>query len=690
MEPLRDLELLAPAGGPESIPAAVRCGADAVYLGQKGFSARRSAHNFDRDELSAAVRYCHERGVRVYQTLNTLALDEELPAVARCIETAAECGVDALIVQDLGVAALAGQVCPDMRLHASTQMTVHTPDGAKQAAELGFARVVLARELSLAEIEEVHRACGIELEVFVHGALCMSVSGQCLLSAMLGGRSGNRGQCAQPCRLPFSSTDKPAKDLSLKDLCAVELLDGLGQAGVTSLKIEGRMKRPEYVAAAVSSYRRALSGEPTDIETLRAVFSRGGFTNGYLKGELSPGMFGFRGKEDVTAAAGVFKSLENLYHKETPRVGVSFRLTARQGEPVLLNAADGDGNQAAASGEPPQRAITRPTGEEDIRRLLGKLGGTPFYLSELHTRLDDGLMIPAAALNALRRECCEKLLEQRGAPRAKSVHAMEPLPAIRREREDKAPALYARFARAEQLPGELAGVQVVILPYREASRALETNGFLKENCVLELPRAMFGREEKLKQELSSLYNQGFRRVMAHNIAQLSTARELGFEVLGGFGLNAFNSLAARELAKLGAKELILSLELTLSQAERIASPGKKGLVSYGYLPLMVTRNCPVKNQKSCRECAGASYLTDRKGERFRVACSEGYAELLNSVPLYMADRMRELSFCDFTVLYFTFEDKARCEQILRTYTAGKGAKPERFTRGLFYRGVTGS
>ena len=172
MEPLRDLELLAPAGGPESIPAAVRCGADAVYLGQKGFSARRSAHNFDRNELSAAVRYCHERGVRVYQTLNTLALDEELPAVARCIETAAECGVDALIVQDFGVAALAGQVCPDMRLHASTQMTIHTPDGAKQAADLGFARVVLARELSLAEIEEVHRACGIELEVFVHGALC--------------------------------------------------------------------------------------------------------------------------------------------------------------------------------------------------------------------------------------------------------------------------------------------------------------------------------------------------------------------------------------------------------------------------------------------------------------------------------------------------------------------------------------
>ncbi|MDE6595155.1 MAG: U32 family peptidase, partial [Oscillospiraceae bacterium] len=330
-------ELLAPAGSMESVLAAVRCGADAVYAGGERFSARANAANFPDAELEKAVRYCHLHGVKLYRAMNTLVFGSEIPDFVEAAKRSAEIGVDGLIVQDLGAARLLRQVLPDMRLNASTQMTIHTPEGAFLAAELGFSRVVAARELTIEQLQRLTET-GIEIEAFIHGALCMSVSGQCFMSALIGSRSANRGMCAQACRLPFGAVKGDRYDLSLKDLCGIPHINKLTKIGVASLKIEGRMKRAEYVAAAVTACRAALDGKEPDLETLQAVFSRSGFTDGYLTGETGTAMFGYRRKEDVTAAEAVLPTLRELYRKESKAAGCSadFSVKIQQGEPVKL------------------------------------------------------------------------------------------------------------------------------------------------------------------------------------------------------------------------------------------------------------------------------------------------------------------------------------------------------------------
>ncbi|MDF2568038.1 MAG: family peptidase [Oscillospiraceae bacterium] len=679
------IELLAPAGQPDCITAAVRCGADAIYLGQKQFSARSSAHNFDEEEFCAAVKYCHERGVKVYQTLNTLAFDEELEQIKNYIKIAAQCGVDALIVQDLGIAELVKKTCPSMRLHASTQMTVHSPDGAKLMEFLGFKRVVLAREMSLKEIEDVAKATSLELEIFVHGALCMSVSGQCYFSAMLGSRSGNRGQCAQPCRLPFSSTDKPANDLSLKDLCAVDVMDELLKIGIKSIKIEGRMKRPEYVAAAVSSYRNALDKKQVDTDALRAVFSRSGFTNGYLEDNRSPDMFGTRQKEDVVSANSVFKSIQNTYKSETPRIALEFEFRLKKGEKAQLCVTDSDGNQAVAMGSEPQQAISKSTTKESAQASLSKLGGTPFWLAKFDTDIDDGIMVPVSELNALRRECCDKILQIRGETKPKEFldFAFQ-----KSERKiNSTPNLRARFADIKQINFEnINYLDKIILPLHQIEKNPNELESIKAKCIIELPRVVFRQEESMKKRVESLYNQGFKCVMAQNISQVNFAKQNGWACVGGFGLNVTNSMSAIKLEEFGLSDVTCSVELKLSQAKKLCTAVPIGVMAYGYLPLMLTRNCPIKNQKSCLDCAKQSALVDRRGSVFRVACAEGYSEVLNSEVLYMADRLEELSMFDFMTLYFTVESKAECQRVIENYVNGY-RKPQHFTRGLLYRGV---
>lgn len=410
-------EILAPAGSGESLVAAVRSGADAVYLGGESFHARLGAANFDAQALEEAVRYCHARGVKVYQTLNTLVFDDELSRLAEALKSACAAGVDALIVQDLAVAELAKTHAPELPLHASTQMSVHNTAGVRVLEELGFHRVVLARELSSVEIGRISANCNLELECFVHGALCMSVSGQCYLSSMIGGRSGNRGRCAQPCRLPFSAGDR-THALSLKDLSLVDRIRELAAAGVCSFKIEGRMKRPEYVAAAVTACRRALRGEPPDLETLEAVFSRNGFTQGYFEGELGRGMFGVRRKEDVRSAQGVLGRLAPLYKEERQAVPVDFVLRMKRGKPAVLEAADRSGNRSVADGPVPAEAKTAPTTPERAVAALSKTGGTFFTAGHCAFDIDGGLMLPAAALNAMRREALAELAGLRSAPPA--------------------------------------------------------------------------------------------------------------------------------------------------------------------------------------------------------------------------------------------------------------------------------
>ena len=304
-------EILAPAGSFDSLTAAVRCGADAVYLGGRELNARRNAANFSDEELAQAVEYCHARGVKVYITLNTLVRDDEMETAMNAVRCACDVKADALILQDIGLTSLIRRAAPDMPLHASTQTSVQTLDGIKMLADMGFCRAVLPRELSKKEIEKIAAQSPIELEMFVHGALCMCLSGQCQLSAVLGSRSGNRGLCAQPCRLPFAADGGTGHDLSLKDMSLIEYLPELAQMGVLSFKIEGRMKRPEYVAAAVTACKKSLAGESAaEYEhTLGAIFSRSGFTSGYYNGALGRDMFGVRRKEDVTAAKDVLSPL---------------------------------------------------------------------------------------------------------------------------------------------------------------------------------------------------------------------------------------------------------------------------------------------------------------------------------------------------------------------------------------------
>ena len=416
MNSMDRLEILAPVGGPEQLLAAVRCGADAVYFGLQGFNARRNAENFGGDDLRERIEYCHERGVRVHITVNTLVMDSELEDMRKTVDAACGAGADALIVQDLAVAAYARERWPQTELHASTQMAVHNAEGVRLAESLGFKRIVLARELSLSEIRDIYEKTGADLEVFVHGAHCMSVSGLCYLSSVIGGRSGNRGLCAQPCRLDCRLCGRDHA-LSLKDLSYVQHIAELADAGVKSLKIEGRMKRAEYVAAAVTACRDAMEGRTPDMETLKAVFSRSGFTDGYLTGDRGPSMFGYRTKDDVVAAEGVLEGLAKLYEKEPQTIPVDMLLYVQEGEPSQLSVSCSESRAgeltATVLGPEPQTAKNLPITEGFARRSLAKTGGTPYRLNDLTLCAGEGLMLPSSALNDLRRRALEELKKER-------------------------------------------------------------------------------------------------------------------------------------------------------------------------------------------------------------------------------------------------------------------------------------
>ena len=404
-------EILAPVGGKEQLIAAVRSGTNAVYLGAKNFNARRNASNFEDFELPEIVSYCHARNVKVHVVLNTLVMDSEIPALMEEIKNVALSGADAVIVQDLAVAKLVREICPSMEMHASTQMTIHDLAGALEAQNLGFKRAVLSRELSLDEIKYISERTDIELEAFVHGALCMCMSGCCYLSSVLGGRSGNRGLCAQPCRLDFRFGEKNHA-LSLKDMSHIEHIRELASAGVCSFKIEGRMKRPEYVAAAVTACRAALNGEKPDIESLRAVFSRQGFTDGYFTGKRTPDMFGFRSHEDVTAADKVLKNLANLYKDEGKCVPLKMELFISETAPSLLKVSDRK-NTVSVTGGICEKAMRAPTDKALAERYLSKTGGTPFFLSELEFSAEGEPIIAAGELNEMRRKALAQLSEMR-------------------------------------------------------------------------------------------------------------------------------------------------------------------------------------------------------------------------------------------------------------------------------------
>ena len=688
---MANIEILAPVGSEEMLHAAVFSGADAVYLGFSGFNARTGAGNFDADSLKEAVRFCHARGVKVHVALNTTVYGGELASLCDAIRAVAASGADAVICQDLAVATLIGKIAPQLPRHGSTQMSVHTLQGALELKELGFTRVVLARELSLPEVEQITRHCGIETECFVHGALCMCVSGQCYMSAFLGGRSGNRGSCAGPCRLPFEANalpeGKPGRlhHLSLKDNSVIDKLDQLQAIGVASAKIEGRLRTPEYVAAAVSACLAGREGRAYDRDLLKNAFSRSGFTSGYLDGKIDGTMFGVRSEADAELTKKTLPALRELYRRERSRVPVRMKLEIEEGG-EKLTVTDADGNKAFAYGDfEPQPARADPT--ESLKRSLAKTGGTPFAAENIEVEMDEGpWFVPGSTVNELRREALDALLKKREVLRPWPVQDVELEPLPQRTLPPHR-TLRARFERWDQVPEQaLSGVEYLILPIAQADHVpREWRG----KTLLELPRVMFGKlEEDTARRVAATQDAGFAGYEVSNIAHLRLCR--GLPMSGGFGLNVTNQVAAQFYADNGLGSVLILPETKDSDISTIApthagKPVPTGVLVYGHMPLMVTRACPLQNIHDCAHCDKTGVLTDRKAKKFPVRCGMGVRTIYNPVPIYMGDKPGALTV-DYGVAYFTLESREEAAAILdniRVHAPFEGD----FTRGLYFKGT---
>ena len=687
------IEILAPVGNEEMLRAAVFSGADAVYLGFSGFNARTSANNFNADTLKDAVAFCHARGVAVHVALNTTVYGGELPALEQAIRAVAASGADAVICQDLAVATLIGKIAPQLPRHGSTQMSVHSLQGALELKELGFTRVVLARELSMPEVEHITKHCGIETECFVHGALCMCVSGQCYMSAFLGGRSGNRGSCAGPCRLPFEANalpeGKPGRlhHLSLKDNSVIDKLDKLQALGVASAKIEGRLRTPEYVAAAVSACLAGREGRAYDRDLLKNAFSRSGFTSGYLDGKIDGTMFGVRSEADAEQTKKTLPTLRELYRRERSRVPVKMKLEIEEGG-EKLTVTDADGSKAFAYGDAePQPARTDPT--ESLHRSLAKTGGTPFAVEDqdITVEMDGGpWFIPGGAVNELRREALDALLKKREVLRPWPT-TEEHVPALPLRTLPPHRTLRARFESWEQVPERaLDGIEYFILPIAQADRVPRE---WRAKTLLELPRVMFGKlEEDTARRIAATQDAGFAGYEVSNIAHLRLCR--GLPMSGSFGLNITNQLAAQFYADNGLGSMLILPEVKDSDISTIAPthngrPVPTGVLVYGHMPLMITRACPLQNIHDCAHCDKTGVLTDRKAKKFPVRCGLGVRTIYNPVPIYMGDKPGALTV-DYSVAYFTLESREEAAKILemiRTHAPFEGD----FTRGLYFKGT---
>lgn len=686
---MKDLEILAPAGSCESVMAAARCGANAVYLGGRQFSARANAQNFDYKELKLTIDYCHKRNIKVYVTVNTVIFDNEILDVMNFIKYLASLPVDAVIVQDLGIASLVKKYANGLPIHGSTQMSVHTSSGAKALYEAGFSRVVLARELSKNEIMEIKKSCPIELEVFVHGALCMSVSGQCYFSSVLGGRSGNRGMCAQPCRLPFSIEEKNSHSLSLKDLSIIENLNELSNMGVASAKIEGRMKRPEYIAAAVTACRQVLDQGHIDeglFADLENIFSRSGFTDGYYKEKRGKSMFGFRKKENVISATNdIFARTHELYRTENAVIPVDFNICIKENKPVTLTVNDNKNNSFTAKMDEPESAINKSIDEKKCEEQLRKTGGTQFYCRKVKCSVDEGLSVSMSSLNKLRREALEGLAEKIGYREPVKVDNLvdfEVKPYI----GNKELKLRARVPHTK-IPDNFSNYEIVYVPLSAPIADYEKLLVRKINVVPEIPRGMFSQEIYIKEKLSQIKSLGINEVWAGNIGAVYMALHQGFGVHGGFSLNLTNTFSLDVMKRYGLLDVELSFEMSFDKIRKMGSDIKRGIIGYGHLPMMLTRNCPVRSvSNTCNGCEGIRSLTDRKGIKFPFMCDGICTEVLNSVPLNVMDKQQEMKGVDFMVLRFTVENLVESVEKNMPFNSLVNRKSG-FTRGLYYKSV---
>lgn len=692
------LELLAPAGSQEALVAAVQNGADSVYFGFGDFNARRNAKNFTAQEAAQAVDYCHVRGVKVYLTLNTLLTDRELPEAARCAAEASRMGVDAVLVQDLGVLRMLRQAAPDVPVHASTQMSVHSLDGVKMCADLGIRRVVLARELDRTQIEYICLHSPIEVEVFAHGALCMCYSGQCFFSAVIGGRSGNRGMCAQPCRMKYGWNGRgEGNPLSLKDMSLAGHLKELGKMGVACVKLEGRMKRPEYVAIVTGIYSRAIreGREPTaeELEELRLAFSRNGFTDGYFTGQKGKEMFGVRGeepepKELFARARATYEGAENR------KIPVKMYAMIRGGEPAQVGVMDDAGRTATAAGPVPEQAVNLPLTLEKVEGQLSRMGGTPYACQKVTALVEEGLSLPLSALNALRRDALDALTEQRRQmPRRRE----EPFrPGVRYETRRQPPVLTVSVRSAAQVSAPLLKLKpaLLYLPADEGTahpdvvRAAQDAGV---TVCAALPRIFWDRErDAVKRDLESMQSLGVSEALVATPGAVELARQMGFGLRGDYGLGTFNSQTLKELRHWGFLSATASFELHIAQIRDLSKAVDTEMIVYGRLPLMITENCTMYAHSGQHICSNSNQLTDRKGERFPVMKAYGCRnEIFNSKKLFLADKREEWEKIGLwgARLFFTTENAPECVTVLERYLGRNAVQPNDITRGLYYRAV---
>ncbi len=693
------MELLAPAGSPEAVRAAVCAGADAVYLGTEQFNARRGARNFSPEELRAAVRYCHIRGVKVYLTLNTVVSDRELPEAVQQAHRASALGVDAALVQDLGLVRALRQCTPDLPIHASTQMTIHNLDGVRAAADLGIRRVVLSRELSRRDIAYICENAPIEVEVFVHGALCMCYSGQCFMSSAIGGRSGNRGMCAQPCRLPYGWGERAdGYPLSLKDLSLAGHLQELQEMGVACAKIEGRMKRPEYVYIVTRVYANALreGRDPNDEELreLKEAFSRQGFTDGYYMDQKGPGMFGVRQKEPEPRK--LFAAARAAYAKgrEGPRVPVKFYAMVRRGEGVQVGVEDLQGRVATAQGRAAEPARKRAVTQADVEGQLSKTGGTPYHCTGVRCLVEPDLAAPLSVFNGLRRKVLDDLSEQRAAVPERRSNPFKT--GVRYENRSQEPRITVSLLKASQLTFELQKLRPA-LAYLPADEIAANPDVVRDALrrgvpvAVTLPRVCFDREMgRLEQQLFQARELGVTEALVGTLGMAEAARRAGLKLRGDYGLQVFNSQTQKEYKRMGFLSLTASFELKLAQIRDLSKAVDTEMLAYGRLPLMLTENCTVKNAAGRCQCGNVNALVDRKGAHFPVVKAWGCRnEILNADKLFLADKAEDWKHLGLWAirLQFTTENSLECVQVLERYM-GKGQyAPNTYTRGLYYRDV---
>ncbi len=687
----RKIELLAPAGNETALHAAVQSGADAVYIGGPKFGARQSAENFDESGIKKAADYCHLYGVDLHAAVNTLIKEKELKALADYVYMLNDSGVDALIVQDIGAAKLIHSIIPDMPLHASTQMTVTSLDGVKYLEDVGFSRVVLARELSAREIEHICAHAKAEIEIFVHGAICMCYSGQCLMSSILGGRSGNRGRCAQPCRLPYKITERgkilsEGYMLSPKDMALINELSYIESIGVASLKIEGRLKRAEYVSAVVGIYRKYLDNphkvSPADMKELTDAFSRSGFTDGYFTENLGKNMMshenpGNASKNEFTDAA---------KHRAAPdanirKIPVSIEASLVENAPLSVIISDNDGNIAAESGTVyAQQAINRPLDEARLREQLSKLGQTPFAAENIFCSVGSGITVPIKEINEVRRKAAEQLIALR---QSRSIG-----------RKCDANITFS----AKDNPSAALGLTADVMTLQQAFTAIQhgiKTIYAPNSVVSDIQSA--DSELKIIAKLPDIFD-GETPVSDYiEVSSPAAIRHYrGKKLYGGFRLNIFNSVTANHYSELEA--VTLSPELNTAEIRKLTenTDVNAEIIGYGRLPLMLMRNCPLKAADKCQDGKPRYALHDRKGEEFPVICQKNCrAVLLNSKPVFIADKLNDFTPLGISTirLMFTLETPGECGRIIDEYKnalSGKAVSspPENtFTRGHFYRGV---